>query len=333
LEALERQTLAPNFWNEAEAAQAVQKEHGQLQEIIASWENRWKQAEDTELFLDMVMEERDPELELEVAHTIDSIEDALAQAELECMFNGEHDSNNAIMAIHAGAGGTEAQDWVAILTRMYLRWTEIHGFKSDILDYLAGDEAGTKSVTLMIKGRFAYGYLRSELGIHRLVRISPFDASGRRHTSFASVMVLPELDESIKVEIDDKELRIDTYRSSGAGGQHVNKTDSAIRITHLPTGIVVQCQNERSQHSNKETAMKMLSAQLYELERQKNAQYQEGLAGDKKGISWGSQIRSYVLQPYRLIKDHRTEHETGNVDAVLDGNLDPFIKSYLLWGK
>jgi peptide chain release factor 2 len=333
LEALERQTLAPNFWNEAEAAQSVQKEHGQLQEIISSWEDRWKQVEDTELFLDMVMEERDPELELEVAHTIDSIEDALAQAELECMFNGEHDSSNAIIAIHAGAGGTEAQDWVAILTRMYLRWTEIHGFKSDILDYLAGDEAGTKSVTLMIKGRFAYGYLRSELGIHRLVRISPFDASGRRHTSFASVMVLPELDESIKVEIDDKDLRIDTYRSSGAGGQHVNKTDSAIRITHLPTGIVVQCQNERSQHSNKDTAMKMLSAQLYELEKQKNAQYQEGLAGDKKGISWGSQIRSYVLQPYRLIKDHRTEHETGNVDAVLDGNLDPFIKSYLLWGK
>jgi peptide chain release factor 2 len=281
----------------------------------------------------MVMEERDPELEQEVAHTIDHMESTLDQAELECMFNGEHDGNNAIIAIHAGAGGTEAQDWVAILMRMYLRWAETHGLKTDILDYLAGDEAGTKSVTIMVKGRFAYGYLRSELGIHRLVRISPFDASGRRHTSFASVMVLPELDESIKVEIDDKDLRIDTYRSSGAGGQHVNKTDSAIRITHLPTGIVVQCQNERSQHSNKETAMKMLAAQLYELERQKNAERQEGLAGDKKGISWGSQIRSYVLQPYRLIKDHRTEYEVGNVDAVLDGNLDPFIKAYLLWGK
>jgi peptide chain release factor 2 len=311
----------------------VQKEHGQLQEIINSWQERWKQMEDTELFLDMVMEERDPELEQEVAHTIDHMENALDQAELECMFNGEHDGNNAIVAIHAGAGGTEAQDWVAILMRMYLRWAETHGLKTDILDYLAGDEAGTKSVTIMVKGRFAYGYLRSELGIHRLVRISPFDASGRRHTSFASVMVLPELDESIKVEIDDKDLRIDTYRSSGAGGQHVNKTDSAIRITHLPTGIVVQCQNERSQHSNKETAMKMLAAQLYELERQKNAERQEGLAGDKKGISWGSQIRSYVLQPYRLIKDHRTEYEVGNVDAVLDGNLDPFIKAYLLWGK
>jgi peptide chain release factor 2 len=217
--------------------------------------------------------------------------------------------------------------------RMYLRWAEIRGFKTAILDYLAGDEAGTKSVTIMFKGRSCYGYLRSELGIHRLVRISPFDASGRRHTSFASVMVMPELDDSIKVEIDDKELRIDTYRSSGAGGQHVNKTDSAIRITHLPTGIVVQCQNERSQHRNKDTAMKMLSAQLYEQEKQKQAEQHEGLSGDKKGISWGSQIRSYVLQPYRLIKDHRTEHETGNVDAVLDGNLDPFIKAFLLWGK
>jgi len=193
--------------------------------------------------------------------------------------------------------------------------------------------AGVKSVSIMFSGRYAYGYLRSELGIHRLVRISPFDASGRRHTSFASVMVMPELDDSIKVEIEDKDLRIDTYRASGAGGQHVNKTDSAIRITHLPSGVVVQCQSERSQHRNKETAMKMLAAQLYELEKQKNADFQEGLSGDKKGISWGSQIRSYVLQPYRLIKDHRTEHETGNVDAVLDGNLDPFIKAYLLLGK
>ena len=281
----------------------------------------------------MLMEEKDAELEAEIFQKIKVMEDSLAQAELECMFNGEHDANNAIMSIHAGAGGTEAQDWVEILMRMYLRWAEIRGFKTDILDYLAGDEAGTKSVTIMFKGHFAYGYLRSELGIHRLVRISPFDASGRRHTSFASVMILPELDDSINVEIDDKDLRIDTYRSSGAGGQHVNKTDSAIRITHLPTGIVVQCQNERSQHSNKYTAMKMLTAQLYELERQKQAQQAEGLAGDKKGISWGSQIRSYVLQPYRLIKDHRTDYEVGNVDAVLDGDLDPFIKAYLLLGK
>jgi len=311
----------------------IQKEHGQLQEVISDWNGRWKELEDTEMFLEMVMEEKDPELEQEIAEKIESMDQGLAMAELECMFSGEHDNSNAIMSIHAGAGGTEAQDWVEILMRMYLRWAEMRGFKTDILDYLAGDEAGTKSVTIMFKGRKSYGYLRSELGIHRLVRISPFDASGRRHTSFASVMVLPELDDSITVDIDGKDLRIDTYRSSGAGGQHVNKTDSAIRITHLPTGIVVQCQNERSQHSNKETAMKMLAAQLYELEKQKQAEQQDGLSGDKKGISWGSQIRSYVLQPYRLIKDHRTDHETGNVDAVLDGNLDPFIKAYLLLGK
>jgi peptide chain release factor 2 len=285
------------------------------------------------MFLDMLMEEKDPELEEEVAEKIVSMESGLALAELECMFSGVHDKANAMIAIHAGAGGTEAQDWVGMLMRMYLRWAENRGFKTNILDYLAGDEAGVKSVTIMFKGKFAYGYLRSELGIHRLVRISPFDASGRRHTSFASVMVMPELDDSIKVDIEDKDLRVDTYRASGAGGQHVNKTDSAIRITHLPTGVVVQCQNERSQHRNKETAMKMLSAQLYELEKQKKAEQQEGLSGDKKGISWGSQIRSYVMQPYRLVKDHRTEQETGNVDSVMDGNLDPFIKAFLLWGK
>ena len=325
--------MAPGFWNDGERAQKIQKEHGQLQDTIKGWEAKWDDLEENEQLLEMVIEEKDPELEQEIAENIASMEGGLEVAELECMFSGEHDNSNAIVAIHAGAGGTEAQDWVEILMRMYLRWAENRGLKTDILDYLAGDEAGTKSVTIMFKGKYAYGYLRSELGIHRLVRISPFDASGRRHTSFASVMVMPELDDSIKVEIDDKDLRIDTYRSSGAGGQHVNKTDSAIRITHLPTGLVAQCQNERSQHRNKDTAMKMLSAQLYELEKQKQAEQQEGLSGDKKGISWGSQIRSYVLQPYRLIKDHRTDHETGNVDAVLDGNLDPFIKAFLLWGK
>jgi peptide chain release factor 2 len=330
---LERQTLAPGFWNDAEKAQVIQKEHGQLQETIKGWEEKWTDLEETEDFLDMIIEEKDSDLEQEIAEKIVTMEEGLALDELECMFSGEHDNNNAIVAIHAGAGGTEAQDWVEILMRMYLRWAELRGVKTSILDYLAGDEAGTKSVTIMFKGRYAYGNLRSELGIHRLVRISPFDASGRRHTSFASVMVMPELDDSIDVDIDEKELRIDTYRSSGAGGQHVNKTDSAIRITHLPSGIVVQCQNERSQHRNKDTAMKMLTAQLYEQEKQKQATKQEGLSGDKKGISWGSQIRSYVLQPYRMIKDHRTEHETGNVDAVLDGNLDPFIKAFLLWEK
>ena len=283
--------------------------------------------------LEMAVEERDEETEHEVAAGLSAIEKDIEITELECMFGGEHDASNAIISIHAGAGGTEAQDWVDILLRMYLRWAENKGIKTNILDLLPGDEAGVKSVSVFFKGKFAYGYLRSELGIHRLVRISPFDASGRRHTSFASVMVMPELDDSVDVDIQEKDLRIDTYRASGAGGQHVNKTDSAIRITHLPTGVVVQCQNERSQHRNKDMAMKMLMSQLYELERKKKMEQQEGLHGEKKEIAWGSQIRSYVLQPYRMIKDHRTDHEIGNVDAVLDGSLDPFIKAYLLWAK
>ena len=324
-------TLAPDFWNKPEEAQKIQRQHGQIQDVIKEWEAWWEQVEEGELLLDMATEEKDEDAEQEVAGQLRELQDRISVAEVECMFSGEHDGANAIVSIHAGAGGTEAQDWVDILLRMYLRWAEARGFKTDILDYLPGDEAGVKGVTVMFKGRNAYGYLRSELGIHRLVRISPFDASGRRHTSFASVMVLPELDDSVEVKIEEKDLRVDTYRASGAGGQHVNKTDSAIRLTHLPTGIVVQCQNERSQHRNKDMAMKMLAARLYELEKQKQAEAQEGLTGDKKDIAWGSQIRSYVLQPYRLIKDHRTDHETGNVDAVLDGNLDPFIKAYLLW--
>lgn len=301
--------------------------------MVKNWETRWDELEDVQMLLDMAMEENDRDTENEVAQTIEDIKGNIENAEVECMFSGEHDTNNAILSINAGAGGTEAQDWVDMLLRMYLRWAEDKGFKSSILDILPGDEAGTKGVTILLKGRYAYGFLRSEVGVHRLVRISPFDTSGRRHTSFASVMVMPELDDSVNITIEEKDLRIDTYRASGAGGQHVNKTDSAIRITHLPTNIVVQCQNERSQHRNKDMAMKMLMAQLYELEQQKKAEQQQGLHGDKKDIAWGSQIRSYVLQPYRLIKDHRTDHESGNVDAVLDGNLDPFIKAYLLWCK
>jgi peptide chain release factor 2 len=330
---LERQTLAPNFWNEAEMAQKIQKEHGQLQEVIKGWEGKWEELEEIDLLLDMGMEENDGETFNEVAQRLAGLQDIISVAEVECMFSGEHDNCNAIITIHAGAGGTEAQDWVGILLRMYLRWAERKEFRADILDLLPGDEAGTKSVTILIQGRYAYGYLRSELGIHRLVRISPFDASGRRHTSFASVMVMPELDDTVNVNLEEKEIRIDTFRASGAGGQHVNKTDSAIRITHLPSGIVVQCQNERSQHRNKDMAMKMLISRLYELEKEKKQIEQDGLGGDKKEIAWGSQIRSYILQPYRLIKDHRTDYEMGNVDAVLDGNLDPFIKAYLLWQK
>lgn len=288
---------------------------------------------DAEVLLELAIDEEDRETEAEAAQTLTQLEEKIDDFELECMFSGEHDASNAMLTIHAGAGGTEAQDWVDMLLRMYLRWTESKGFSTDILDLQPGDEAGVKSVTILVKGRYAYGFLRSEMGIHRLVRISPFDAGGRRHTSFASVFIFPELDDTIEVEINEKDLRIDTYRASGAGGQHVNKTSSAIRITHLPTNIVVQCQNERSQHRNKDMAMKMLKARLYEREMALQKEQRQELQGEKKEIAWGSQIRSYILQPYRLVKDHRTSYEVGNVDGVLDGAIDPFIKAYLLWQK
>ena len=311
----------------------MQRQLGQLQSLVGIWEKTYADLEDADLLLDMTVEERDEDSFQDVVASLGGLRERIDMVELQCMFTGEHDANNAILTIHAGAGGTEAQDWVGILMRMYLRWAEARGFKTDILDLLPGDEAGTKSVTMLIKGKDAYGLLRSEIGIHRLVRISPFDSSGRRHTSFASVMVMPELDDSVNIEINDKDLRIDTYRSSGAGGQHVNKTESAIRITHIPTGIVVSCQTERSQYQNRDTAMKMLRSKLVDIAREEQLRAQENLQGDKKDIAWGSQIRSYVLQPYRLIKDHRTGVEEGNVDAVLDGRLDGFIRAYLLWQK
>ncbi|MDZ7641370.1 MAG: peptide chain release factor 2 [Desulfurivibrio sp.] len=331
IQELEHRSAAPDFWNDPGRAAVVQKEQGALQNQVDAFRAVEAAGEDAEVLLELAITEADREAEGEVADHLQELESRLAELELECMFSGEHDANNAILTIHAGAGGTEAQDWVEILLRMYLRWVENKGFSADTLDLLPGDEAGIKSVTVMIKGRWAYGYLRSEMGIHRLVRISPFDTGGRRHTSFASVFIFPELTDDIEVEVNDKDLRIDTFRASGAGGQHVNKTSSAIRITHLPTNIVAQCQNERSQHRNKDTAMKMLKAQLYERQQAQRRQDQEHLHGDKKEIAWGSQIRSYVLQPYQLVKDHRTDHETGNVNSVLDGNIDPFIKSYLLW--
>ena len=309
----------------------MQRLLGQLQDLIAIWEKNYNDLDDAGMLLDMAVEENDEETYRDVVASLVELRRRIDLVELECMFSGEHDASNAILTIHAGAGGTEAQDWVGMLLRMYLRWAESKGFKADILDLLPGDEAGTKSVAILVKGKYAYGYLRSEVGIHRLVRISPFDASGRRHTSFASVMVMPELDDDVAIEINDKDIRIDTFRASGSGGQHVNKTDSAIRITHFPTGIVVQCQNERSQHRNKDMAMKMLMARLFEREKEEQLRTQENIQGDKKEIAWGSQIRSYVLQPYRLIKDHRTSTEEGNVDAVLDGRLDPFIRAFLLW--
>jgi peptide chain release factor 2 len=311
----------------------VQQAISRLQEPIEGYESLNRMMEDAEVLLELAISEQDAETEQEARQTLKVLDEKIAAFELECMFSGEHDTNNAMLTIHAGAGGTEAQDWVSILLRMYMRWAEAKGFSVEILDWQPGDEAGVKSATIMVKGRYAYGYLRSEMGIHRMVRISPFDAGGRRHTSFASVFIFPELDDTIVVDINEKDLRIDTYRASGAGGQHVNKTSSAIRITHLPTNTVVQCQNERSQHRNKDTAMKMLKSRLYERERLLQREQRDELGGEKKEIAWGSQIRSYVMQPYQLIKDHRTNHETGNVDAVLDGVLDPFIKAYLLWQK
>ena len=290
----------------------------------------YAEAEEAKGYYELAQEEKDEETLREIDSRLIKAEQDIAAVEFKRMLGGENDRNNAIVSIHAGAGGTEAQDWSQMLLRMYLRWAERKGFRTEIIDYLAGEEAGVKSATFTVTGDYAYGYLRAESGIHRLVRISPFDAGKRRHTSFASVFVYPEVSEDIVVEINEDELRVDTYRSSGAGGQHVNKTDSAVRITHLPTGIVVQCQNERSQHKNRAMAMKVLKARLYELKKKEQEEKMEQLHSGKKDIAWGSQIRSYILQPYRLAKDHRTNMEIGNVDGVLDGDLDPFIESYLM---
>jgi len=276
------------------------------------------------------LREEGEDVEADLQSTLESLERELSKIELRTLLSGEHDINSAIVTIHSGAGGTESQDWAEMLLRMYLRWAEQHGYDTEITDYQAGEEAGVKSVTFLVKGPYAYGYLSAEIGVHRLVRISPFDAGARRHTSFASVFVTPEIeDDTEEIEIEEKDLRIDTYRSSGAGGQHVNVTDSAVRITHIPTGIVVQCQNERSQHRNRETAMKILRSKLYELEiARRRAELQE-MEDQKADIAWGSQIRSYVLHPYRMVKDHRTSIETSQVEAVLDGDLDDFILGYL----
>ena len=275
-------------------------------------------------------ESEDKEALAEVRQMLPALEKSIGRMEFARMLSGEHDANNAIVSINAGAGGTEAQDWAEILLRMYLRYCERKGFKAEITEYQPGDEAGTKGVTMTVTGDYAFGYLKAEKGIHRLVRISPFDSNARRHTSFCSVFVFPELSDDVDIEILDKDLKVDTFRASGAGGQHVNKTDSAIRITHIPSGIVVSCQSQRSQHKNKAVAMKQLKVRLYELERQKKDEEAANISGDKKDIAWGSQIRSYVLHPYRMVKDHRTGHEVGNTDAVLDGDLDGFIEAYLL---
>ena len=329
---LEKEINQRTFWDNPDKAKTVLKERGKLRQIIAEWEETQTQIEETEILYDLGKTEDDAETLKEVQTRLKHLEKLLAQMELKKLLSGEEDGNNAILAIHAGAGGTEAQDWAEMLLRMYFRWSERRGFKTEIIDQLPGDEAGIKSVTFSIEGRYAYGYLRSETGIHRLVRISPFDAGGRRHTSFASVFVYPEAEDDILITINEADVRVDTFRASGAGGQHVNKTSSAIRLTHLPTGIVVQCQNEKSQHRNKDMAFKVLRARLYELELDKKEEKKKEIHEGQAEIAWGSQIRSYIMAPYRLVKDHRSQLEIGNVDDVLDGGLDPFIEAFL-WLK
>ncbi len=296
---------------------------------MSQWKKQEQAVADALLFLEMA-ESGDEDAEKEVERALVDIGRAVTAAEMQQMLGGEHDANNAIVSLHPGAGGLEAQDWADMLFRLYLRWVERRGFKAEVADYLPGEGGGLKNATFTVEGSYAYGYLRAEAGIHRLVRISPFDGNARRHTSFASVFVYPEIDDSVEVDIRPEDLRVDTYRASGAGGQHVNKTDSAVRLTHLSTGLVVACQNERSQHRNRAMAMKILRARLYELELEKQKEKMEGLEKTKKDIAWGSQIRSYVLHPYRMVKDHRTGVEVGNADAVLDGDIDAFIEAYLL---
>jgi peptide chain release factor 2 len=322
--------VKPDFWEGGEAAQKILKERTSLLENLSPWEEEKKDLEEMEILLQLVEEQRDEKEAQELLERVRRSEEAISQIEFRRMLGGEHDPNNAIVSINAGAGGTEAQDWVGMLLRMYLRWAEKKKFETKIIDILTGEEAGLKNVTFMVNGSFAYGYLKAESGIHRLVRISPFDAGARRHTSFASVFVIPEISDDIVVDIDERDLRIDTFRSSGAGGQHVNKTDSAVRMTHLPTGIVVQCQNERSQHKNKATALKILKARLYEREIKEKEEKLQELHNSKKDIAWGSQIRSYIMHPYKMVKDHRSNKVIHQVDRVMDGDIDELVEAYLL---
>lgn len=326
---LEAQSTAPDFWDDIENSQNILQKTSRLKNRIAEYDRLKAIYDDTEVLIELANDAEDLSLVEEITLAIDDFIDGFSKMRLSTLLTGEYDSSNAILTFHAGAGGTEAQDWNQMLVRMYTRWGEAHSFKVSLIDFLDGDEAGLKSAVLRIEGENAYGYLKSEAGVHRLVRISPFDASGRRHTSFASLDVMPEIDDSVEVEIRPDDLKVDTYRSSGAGGQHINKTESAIRITHLPTGIVVACQNERSQHQNREMAMKMLKSKLIEIKEREHLDKIEDIKGVQKEIAWGSQIRSYVFMPYTLVKDHRTSFENGNVGAVMDGDLDGFINAYL----
>ena len=325
----EQKMMDPGFWDDPQEAQKVLQQAKQLKDKIKSFDELNQKYEDLVTLLEMAIDEKDASLEKEILKDYEALREELDQLTVATLLSGEYDKNNAILSIHSGAGGLDAQDWAEMLLRMYTRWAEKKRYRVKTLDILPDTEAGIKNVTLLIEGENAYGYLKSEKGVHRIVRISPFDPSGKRHTSFASVDVMPDLDANMKIDINPNDLRIDTYRSSGAGGQHVNTTDSAIRITHIPTGIVVQCQNERSQHSNKETAMRMLMAKLMELKEQEQKEKVEDLKGDYSQIAWGSQIRSYVFHPYNMVKDHRTNAEMGNIQAVMDGELDLFINAYL----
>ncbi|MGN8645398.1 peptide chain release factor 2 [Gracilibacillus sp. HCP3S3_G5_1] len=326
---LEEIMTDPSFWDNQQAAQKVINEANGLKELVHAFDRNEETLENAEVSYELVKEENDEDLREDLENEVKSLTEALNQFELFILLSEPYDKNNAILELHPGAGGTESQDWASMLLRMYTRWAESKGFKVETLDYLPGEEAGVKSVTLLIKGHNAYGYLKAEKGVHRLVRISPFDSSGRRHTSFVSCDVTPELDDDIDIEINSEDLKIDTYRSSGAGGQHVNTTDSAVRITHLPTNTVVTCQSERSQIKNREQAMKMLKAKLYQLEIERQKQEMAEIRGEQKEIGWGSQIRSYVFHPYSMVKDHRTDYETGNTQAVMDGEIDNFIDAYL----
>jgi peptide chain release factor 2 len=318
------------FWDNKDKANATLKEKSSIERSLKDWGTLANRLSDLEAMAELASEEGGESMRAELEHEIASVLKDIASAEIAALLSGEQDASNAIVSIHPGAGGTEAQDWAEMLMRMYLRWAEKSGYKTEILDYQAGEEAGVKSVTFIVSGNYAYGKIKAEAGVHRLVRISPFDANKRRHTSFASLFVYPEVEENIDIEIDEKDLRIDTYRASSAGGQHVNKTDSAVRITHLPTGIVVQCQNERSQLKNKNVAMKVLRSRLYEVKKQEQEEKLGKLVSEKKDIAWGSQIRSYVFQPYQMVKDHRTGVEVGNVSSVMDGDIDAFIDAYLI---
>ena len=328
---LDKSMEEPGFWDDPERSTKTVREAKNLKDTVDGYKHLEQQYEDIQVMIEMGYEENDPAMIPEIQEMLDEFVKELERLRTKTLLSGEYDGCNAILKLNAGAGGTEAMDWCSMLYRMYQRWADKKGFTTEVLDFLDGDEAGLKSITLQVNGENAYGYLKSEKGVHRLVRISPFNAAGKRQTSFVSCDVMPDIEEDLDVEINPDDLRIDTYRSSGAGGQHINKTSSAIRITHLPTGIVVQCQNERSQFQNKDKAMQMLKAKLYLLKQQENAEKAAGIRGEVTEIGWGNQIRSYVMQPYTMVKDHRTGVETGNVDSVLDGKLDIFMNGYLKW--